>query len=133
MLAGGRELSLTVSIGAVLTERGTASVSEILRTVTVAATRARERGGARAELATHGMRRRLLHAAEIEQGLRRALTDGELRLHYQPILDLSTAARSSPSRRSCAGSTPSTACSSPRSSSPPPTPPGSPSRSARRS
>jgi diguanylate cyclase (GGDEF)-like protein/PAS domain S-box-containing protein/excisionase family DNA binding protein len=92
MLAGGRELSLTVSIGAVLTERGTASVSEILRTVTVAATRARDRGGARAELATHGMRRRLLHAAEIEQGLRRALTDGELRLHYQPILDLGSGA-----------------------------------------
>ena len=36
------------------------------------------------------MRRRLVHAAEIEQGLRRALTDGELRLHYQPILDLQT-------------------------------------------
>jgi excisionase family DNA binding protein len=36
------------------------------------------------------MRRRLLHAAEIEQGLRRALTDGELRLHYQPILDICT-------------------------------------------
>ena len=62
----------------------------MLRTATVAATRARERGGARAELATQGMRRRLLHAAEIEQGLRRALTDGELRLHYQPIVDLST-------------------------------------------
>jgi diguanylate cyclase (GGDEF)-like protein/PAS domain S-box-containing protein/excisionase family DNA binding protein len=88
MLAGGRELSLTASIGVVLTERGSATVSELLRTARVAATRARERGGARAELATHGMRRRLLHAAEIEQGLRRALTDGELRLHYQPILDL---------------------------------------------
>jgi len=90
MLAGGRELSVTASIGAVLTARGTASVSEVLRTATVAATRARERGGARAELATQGMRRRLLHAAEIEQGLRRALTDGELRLHYQPIVDVST-------------------------------------------
>jgi diguanylate cyclase (GGDEF)-like protein/PAS domain S-box-containing protein/excisionase family DNA binding protein len=90
MLAGGRELSLTASIGVVLTERGTGTVAEVLRTATVAATRARERGGARAELATQGMRRRLLHAAEIEQGLRRALTDGELRLHYQPILDLSS-------------------------------------------
>jgi diguanylate cyclase (GGDEF)-like protein/PAS domain S-box-containing protein/excisionase family DNA binding protein len=90
MLAGGRELSLTASIGVVLTPRGTGTVTEVLRTATVAATRARERGGARAELATQGMRRRLLHAAEIEQGLRRALTDGELRLHYQPILDLST-------------------------------------------
>jgi len=90
MLAGGRELSVTASIGAVLTLRGTASATEVLRTATVAATRARERGGARAELATQGMRRRLLHAAEIEQGLRRALTDGELRLHYQPIVDVST-------------------------------------------
>jgi diguanylate cyclase (GGDEF)-like protein/PAS domain S-box-containing protein/excisionase family DNA binding protein len=90
MLAGGRELSLTASIGVVRTERGSGTVSEVLRTATVAATRARERGGARAELATRGMRRRLLHAAEIEQGLRRALTDGELRLHYQPILDLSS-------------------------------------------
>ena len=79
------------------------------------------------------MRRRLLHAAEIEQGLRRALTDGELRLHYQPIVDLSTRRRSSPSRRSCAGSTPTTACSRPRSSSPPPRRRASPCRSARRS
>ena len=92
MLAGGRELSLTASIGVVLTQRGTATVSEVLRTATAAATRARERGGDRTELATQGMRRRLLHAAEIEQGLRRALTDGELRLHYQPILDLSSGA-----------------------------------------
>ena len=90
MLAAGRELTMTASIGVVLTERGTASVAEVLRTATVAATRARERGGDRTELATHGMRRRLLHAAEIEQGLRRALTDGELLLHYQPILDLSS-------------------------------------------
>jgi diguanylate cyclase (GGDEF)-like protein/PAS domain S-box-containing protein/excisionase family DNA binding protein len=90
MLAGGRELTMTASIGVVLTERGTASVSEVLRTASAAATRARERGGARTELATPGMRRRLLHAAEIEQGLRRALTDGELRLHYQPIVDLSS-------------------------------------------
>ncbi len=90
MLAGGRELTMTASIGVVLTERGTASVTEVLRTATVAAIRARERGGDRAELATQGMRRRLLHAAEIEQGLRRALSDGELRLHYQPILDLSS-------------------------------------------
>ncbi|HUR86068.1 MAG TPA: EAL domain-containing protein [Solirubrobacteraceae bacterium] len=88
MLAGGREFAISASIGVVLTERGSGTVSELLRTASTAAVRARERGGARAELATHGMRRRLVHAAEIEQGLRRALTDGELVLHYQPIVDL---------------------------------------------
>ena len=92
MLAGGREMSMTASIGVVLTERGAGAVAELLRTATAAAIRARERGGARAELATHGMRRRLVHVAEIEQGLRRALTDGELRLRYQPIVDLHTGA-----------------------------------------
>ncbi len=88
MLAGGREFAISASIGVVLTERGSGTVSELLRTASRAAMRARERGGARTELATQGMRRRLVHAAEIEQGLRRALTDGELVLHYQPIVDL---------------------------------------------
>ena len=88
MLAGGREFAMSASIGVVLTERGSGNAAELLRTASTAAVRARERGGARAELATQGMRRRLVHAAEIEQGLRRALTDGELVLHYQPIIDL---------------------------------------------
>ncbi|MFP5361674.1 MAG: EAL domain-containing protein [Thermoleophilia bacterium] len=88
MLAGGRELTTTASIGVMRTERGIGSAVELLRTAAAASVRARERGGGRAELATQDMRRRLVHAAEIEQGLRRALTDGELRLHYQPILDL---------------------------------------------
>jgi diguanylate cyclase (GGDEF)-like protein/excisionase family DNA binding protein len=88
MLAGGRELSVSASVGVVLTERGSGTVGELLRTAGAAAAAARERGGARAEVATQGMRRRLLHAAEIDQGLRRALADGELRLHYQPIVDL---------------------------------------------
>ncbi len=88
MLAGGRELSLTASIGVVMTQRGVGTVGDLMRTASAAAIRSRERGGDRAELATRGMRRRLVHAAETEQGLRRALADGELRLHYQPILDL---------------------------------------------
>ena len=92
MLAGGRELTASASIGVVMTERGIGTVNELMRTASAASIRARERGGGRAELATQGMRRRLVHAAEIEQGLRRALTDGELRLHYQPIIDLHTGA-----------------------------------------
>jgi diguanylate cyclase (GGDEF)-like protein/excisionase family DNA binding protein len=92
MLAGGRELTTTASIGVVMTERGVGNAGELMRTAAAAAVLARERGGDRRERATQGMRRRLVHAAELEQGLRRALSDGELRLHYQPILDLHTGA-----------------------------------------
>ena len=92
MLAGGRELTITASIGVVMTKRAVGSAAELVRTAAAAAVLARERGGGRAELATQGMRRRLVHAAEMEQGLRRALTDGELCLHYQPILDLHSGA-----------------------------------------
>ncbi|MEA2184189.1 MAG: hypothetical protein QOF69_3374 [Solirubrobacteraceae bacterium] len=91
MLAGGRAMTVTASIGVVLTDRGGGSIGELVRTTMAAAILARERGGARVELATQGMRRRLVHAGEIEQGLRRALTDGELRLRYQPIIDLHSA------------------------------------------
>ena len=42
--------------------------------------------------------------------LRRAIADGELELHYQPKADLATG-RSTASRRSCAGGTPSAASS----------------------
>ncbi|HEX8159099.1 MAG TPA: EAL domain-containing protein [Solirubrobacteraceae bacterium] len=92
MFAGGRAMTVTASIGVVLTDRGAGSVVELVRTAMAAANLARERGGARGEVATHGMRRRLVHAGEIEQGLRRALTDGELCLRYQPIVDLRSAA-----------------------------------------
>ena len=50
--------------------------------------RAKERGGARAELFDTGMRERAVKALEVEQELRRAIERGELRLHYQPQVDL---------------------------------------------
>lgn len=88
LLAGDREITLTTSVGIALTERGAATVSEVMGTATAAVARAKDRGGDRAELATQAMRRRLIRAAEIEQGVRRALQDGELCLHFQPIVDL---------------------------------------------
>jgi diguanylate cyclase (GGDEF)-like protein/PAS domain S-box-containing protein/excisionase family DNA binding protein len=88
LLAGDREITMTASIGIALTERGAATVAEVMGTATAAVARAKERGGGRAELATPALRRRLIRAAEIEQGVRQALQDGELCLHFQPIVDL---------------------------------------------
>ena len=60
----------------------------------------------------HHSRQRLALVGE----LRGALEAGQLVLHYQPKADLRTGA-SAASRRSCAGSTPSAACSAPGTSS----------------
>ena len=66
--------------------------------------RAKERGGARTELFDTAMRDNAVRAMRIEQELQRALEQGELRLYYQPSVDLATGRWSAP-RRWCAGST----------------------------
>ena len=50
--------------------------------------RAKERGGARAELFDTGMRENAVKTLQVEQELQRAIERGELRLHYQPQVDL---------------------------------------------
>ena len=50
--------------------------------------RAKERGGARAELFDAAMRERAVEAMTVEQELQRGLERGELRLYYQPQVDL---------------------------------------------
>jgi EAL domain-containing protein (putative c-di-GMP-specific phosphodiesterase class I) len=52
--------------------------------------RAKERGGARTELFDSAMRDRAVESLAIEQELQRALERGELRLYYQPAIDLAT-------------------------------------------
>ena len=52
--------------------------------------RAKERGGARTELFDTVMRDRAVEALAIEQELQRAIEQGELRVYYQPAVDLSS-------------------------------------------
>ncbi|MEA2365557.1 MAG: hypothetical protein QOI32_1069 [Thermoleophilaceae bacterium] len=89
--AGGAELRLSASIGIALAEAG----EEVDRTRLVedsdaAMYRAKERGGARTELFDAAMRERALHAISVEQELQHALERGELRLYYQPLVNLET-------------------------------------------
>jgi len=87
--AGGAELRLSASIGVALvepTERGDGQ--RLIEDADAAMYRAKERGGARTELFDTAMRDNAVRAMRIEQELQHAIEDGELRLHFQPSIDL---------------------------------------------
>jgi diguanylate cyclase (GGDEF)-like protein/PAS domain S-box-containing protein len=89
--AGGAELRLSASIGVALAEPGDeVSDERLIEDADAAMYRAKERGGARTELFDMAMRDRAVAALEIEQELQRALERGELRLFYQPAVDLTS-------------------------------------------
>jgi diguanylate cyclase (GGDEF)-like protein/PAS domain S-box-containing protein len=88
--AGGAELRLSASIGVALAEPGDGVDGErLIGDADAAMYRAKERGGARTELFDTVMRDRAVEALAIEQELQRAIEQGELRVYYQPAVDLS--------------------------------------------
>ena len=91
--AGGAELRLSASIGVALAEPGELPHGErLIEDADAAMYRAKERGGARAELFDAAMRERAVEAMTVEQELQRGLERGELRLLYQPQFSLATGA-----------------------------------------
>ncbi|MDP9389506.1 MAG: EAL domain-containing protein [Actinomycetota bacterium] len=85
----GRDAVITASIGVAHVHAG-ARAEDVLRDADVAMYRAKERGRARIEVFDHGIRSRLLERLETEQALRWALNNGDLRVHYQPIVRAGT-------------------------------------------
>jgi diguanylate cyclase (GGDEF)-like protein/PAS domain S-box-containing protein len=85
---GGAELRLSTSIGVALVEATDADGQHLIEDADAAMYRAKERGGARTELFDTRMRDDAVRALAIEQELQRALERGELRLFYQPSVDL---------------------------------------------
>lgn len=81
------ETVVTASIGIAHGEPGTGA-EEMLRDSDVAMYRAKERGRSRIEIFDAAMRHRMLDRLEMERALRAAMHNGELCLHYQPIVCL---------------------------------------------
>ena len=83
------QVFVAASIGVGLS-RGGRSPDELLRDATSAMHRAKELGGARYEIFDDAIRTRTLARLDLEVELRRAVDNDELRLHYQPEVDLVT-------------------------------------------
>jgi len=80
---GGHQVAMTASIGIALAAAGD-DAADLLRDADAAMYRAKARGRDRHEFFHDALRRGAVERLEIEIGLRRALAEGQLVLHYQP-------------------------------------------------
>ena len=86
----GRELVLSVSVGLAFSGTDASDPEQLLRHADTALYEAKGNGRGRAQLFNEQMQQRLVRRLMLETELRAALRDGQLRLHYQPQIDLVT-------------------------------------------
>ena len=79
---------ITASIGIAVAESADALPEDLLRDADAAMYRAKERGRGRYELFDDVLRKRVLLRLRTENELRRGLEQGELRVVYQPVVEL---------------------------------------------
>ncbi|MFP5364507.1 MAG: putative bifunctional diguanylate cyclase/phosphodiesterase [Thermoleophilia bacterium] len=91
IVARSGEHDLSASIGIVLADATHGSAAELLRDADAAMYRAKQRGGGRYEVFNEALRRRTFGRVQTAAELRRAIAGSDqLRVHYQPIIDLET-------------------------------------------
>jgi diguanylate cyclase (GGDEF)-like protein/PAS domain S-box-containing protein len=84
------DIAVTASIGIALVESAEATPDEMIRDADMAMYSAKSRGKNRTEYFDVTLRSRTDDRLRIEGALRQALRDDEFRLHFQPIVELST-------------------------------------------
>jgi len=86
----GSEVHSTASIGLVTSGSPVIDAEEVVRNADLAMYEAKRAGRARVVRFNESMHERVTRHVMIENSLRRALADGQLRLVYQPIIELAT-------------------------------------------
>ncbi len=87
---GANEIHVTSSVGIALYPQDGNSVDELLRTADTAMYHAKNAGRDNYQFYSEEMNTVIHHRVLVEAGLRQALKQDQLRLYYQPIVDLGT-------------------------------------------
>jgi diguanylate cyclase (GGDEF)-like protein/PAS domain S-box-containing protein len=89
--ADGRQLQVTASIGIALSGRdGTDTADSLLRDADAAMYQAKQRGRNRSEVFDPALRARAAARSDAATALRQGLEDGEISVHYQPVVSVAT-------------------------------------------
>jgi diguanylate cyclase (GGDEF)-like protein len=89
-LTDGQEVFLGASIGIAVADGATDSPESLIRDADAAMYRAKENGRDRSEFFDAVMRTEAVERFETQSALHRAVERDELRLHYQPVVDLAS-------------------------------------------
>ncbi|MFP5319367.1 MAG: putative bifunctional diguanylate cyclase/phosphodiesterase [Acidimicrobiia bacterium] len=85
---GGRDVPVGASVGVALSSPATTDPGQLLRDAEAAVGQGRQRGRVWPALYEESMRADASERLSVERDLRLAIRDGQLQLHYQPIVDL---------------------------------------------
>ncbi|HWC65360.1 MAG TPA: EAL domain-containing protein [Thermoanaerobaculia bacterium] len=88
---GDEEIFVTTSVGVSVFPHDGETGEALIKNADTAMYRAKEQGRDNYQLFTPVLNARSVNRLALETGLRRAVDNGELLVHYQPILDLATA------------------------------------------
>lgn len=83
-----REFTVTASIGVALSDEDYEQAADVLRDADTAMYRAKSKGRATYEVFTHSLQAKVSEVMRIETELRHALARDQLRVFFQPIVDL---------------------------------------------
>jgi diguanylate cyclase (GGDEF)-like protein len=84
------EIYITISVGGTTNMMDYSNPEEVLRDADIAMYRAKENGGNNFQLYDSLMHKELVEVMELQSGVRKAIYQEELVLHYQPVVSLQT-------------------------------------------